>query len=346
MSAQDDRWIWRCLVAGCMAFLLVAGGVRAGLAQEGGQGTPAPTPEQIQGPQQVLVEVLIFEIETSKASELGVDLTYARGTRGREDGSSIREIALRTLSFSRGALVTVPTADTGPTPGTTIRPDLDSASGIQTLPGMTLAGDVIIGDRGAIFGRMRALVNKGDARMVSRPIVVVADGKSAEIHVGGEVPYQALKFDPYGNPVLDVAFEKVGVDLKVTPTIDLKNNTVQMRLDQINVAALSRTETIRGIDMPYFSSRKEATTVTVPDKQLLVIGGLRSKSTRETVRRVPVLGKIPVLGFFFRSTDTSMTETELRIYITPTILKRGEEARLPSEFTRVKDARKKIEEEF
>jgi len=174
---------------------------------------------------------------------------------------------------------------------------------------------------------------------------VVQDGKKAEIHVGGEIPYQNLIFDNKGNPRLDVAFEKIGVDLVVTPQI-LPGDVVRLTLEPVKVAQLTSTENIRGVDLPYFGQREARTTVRVPSTEMLVIGGLRSRETRENVRRIPGLGRIPILGFFFRTTETSTVETELKILITPTILERGQEVVLPPDFTRAEDARKRLEEEL
>jgi len=73
---------------------------------------------------------------------------------------------------------------------------------------------------------------------------------------------------------------------------------------------------------------------------------LRAKRTREAVRRVPVLGRIPILGALFRSTELSIVETDLTILITPTILRRGQQVPLPTEFKRADEARREIEEEL
>jgi pilus assembly protein CpaC len=290
---------------------------------------------------QVLIEVVIFEVESDKASATGMDWLYRRA--GATTGNAINEIALRTLRLEGDNLVTFPTPATGPS--ATIRPSVTGQGVAHPLAGMTVEGDFIIGDHGTVYGRLRALVDKGDARIVSRPIVVVRSGKTAEIHVGGEVPYQNLSYNNNGQSVLSVAFEKVGVDMIVTPTI-LEGNIVKIDLNPVKVAALTHTENIRGVDLPFFGSREESTTVRVPNGETYRIGGLRSKETRETVRRIPVLGKIPLLGALFRSTELSTVETDLTILVTPTILNPGQEVPLPREFRRAEDARRTLEEEL
>ncbi len=289
---------------------------------------------------QVLIEVVIFEVETDRASEIGMDWLYRRSGGS---GNAINEVALRTLRFDRDQLVTVPTPDTGPS--ATIRPSVTGQGVPHPLVGMTVEGDFIIGDHGTVYGRLRALVDNGDARIVSRPIVVVRNGKTAKIHVGGQVPYQKLDFNSNAQPYLSVAFEEVGVEMVVTPTI-LEGNIVKIDLDPVKVAALTHTENIRGVDLPFFGSREEITTVRVPSGETYRIGGLRSKETRETVRRIPVLGKIPLVGALFRSTELSTVETDLTILVTPTILNPGDEVPLPREFRRADDARRTLDEEL
>ncbi|MCK5557708.1 MAG: type II and III secretion system protein [Candidatus Hydrogenedentes bacterium] len=334
--------IWRWAVCAGVAILLAAQGLGTPLAED------VPRAEELSAdriPRQVLVEVLILEIETDRASEIGTDLVYARGSRGREAGSAVHEASLRTLRFDVDNLVTFPTADTGPSAGATIRPDSTVLGIPHPLVGMTLEGDIIIGDSGTIFARMRALIDEGDARLISRPIVAVQTGKTAEIHVGGEIPYQSLRFDDEGRPIMSVAFEKVGVDMVVTPEI-LPGDVVKLTLDPVEFSSLSRTENIRGVDLPFFRSRSQSTTVRVPDTQTCIIGGLHSRETRRTVRRIPILGRIPVLGFFFRSTETSSVITDLKILITPTIFEKGKDVPLPPEFIRARRGRMILEEEL
>jgi len=334
---------WRCALAAILAFVLVFQNVAMLQAEEPGQdpGNPGGAKDR----RLVLIEVLIFEIETSKASELGVDWVYSRGVRGQDSGNAVHEVSLRTLRFDENKLVTFPTPDTGPSAGSTVRPGTSALGVPHPVAGLTIEGDFIIGDHATVFGRLRALLDKGDARNVSRPIVVVENNQQATIHVGGEIPYQALKFDNRGRPFLAVEFEDVGVDLKITPTI-LPGDMVRLKLDPVKVSALTRTENIRGVDLPFFGSREEKTTVVVPHGLTYKIGGLRAKRTRETVRRVPVLGRIPVLGALFRTTELSTEETDLTILITPTILQRGQHVPLPAEFQRADEARRKIEEEL
>jgi len=63
------------------------------------------------------------------------------------------------------------------------------------------------------------------------------------------------------------------------------------------------------------------TTVIVDDGEILVLGGLIEDQLRESDQRVPVLGRIPLLGNLFRARKTEKIKTNLMIFIRPTILR-------------------------
>ena len=89
-------------------------------------------------------------------------------------------------------------------------------------------------------------------------------------------------------------------------------------------------ETVRisdTVEAPVFAKRSAETGVVVPDGKTVVIGGLMEDNETKTVRRVPILGKIPWLGALFRRTITSKTKTELLIFLTPHVVRGASELR-------------------
>ena len=77
---------------------------------------------------------------------------------------------------------------------------------------------------------------------------------------------------------------------------------------------------IRGVDLPVFAKRSQTGIVLVPEGQALVIGGLSSQVTRRTERRVPILGRIPIVGILFRGRQSEIQKTHLMIFVAPTIV--------------------------
>ena len=149
----------------------------------------------------------------------------------------------------------------------------------------------------------------------------MANTLPAIIKAGGQVPYQDVSYSPIAltTPILKVAWRDIGVNLNLTPTI-MPNNDVQMNITQLEVSDTARIDNIRGIDMPVFSSRSQTGIVYVPDGTTLVVGGLSSRVVRQTERRIPVLGRLPLLGIPFRSRKSDAEVTSLLIFVSPTVV--------------------------
>ena len=107
--------------------------------------------------------------------------------------------------------------------------------------------------------------------------------------------------------------------MRITPTI-MGDNLIKLDIEQLEVTDVIRVDNIRGIDLPVFAKRSQTGIVLVPDGQALVIGGLSSRVTRHSERRVPILGKIPILGFPFRARRSEIQITHLMIFVSPTVV--------------------------
>jgi general secretion pathway protein D len=124
---------------------------------------------------------------------------------------------------------------------------------------------------------------------------------------------------PKGTPELSVKWQDIGVSMQIVPTI-LPNDFVQLEIQQLEVTEVTGFENSRGIDLPRISKRSQTGFVQVPSGQTLVIGGLSSRVTRETERRIPVVGKLPLIGFPFRGRKSEAQVGHLLIFVAPTIV--------------------------
>lgn len=280
-------------------------------------------------PDQVQIEVLIVETTAENATDLSVDGAYMRTVRGVERSGSVQRVSSNTSQTGADDLVTVPVPDNRDSPDN-LRgsPMFDAGNeiedGAQVLPGLSAGVDVIKGDWGTFYMNLRMLQTEGSAEVISRPIVLVVDKWPAEIHAGAEVPYQTVEYKgSASNLNLKVDWRPVGVNLKVTPTIQGPNR-IKLSLDEIRVSSLVRYENIRGIDLPLFQSREQGTTVYLEDGGLMVTGGLVSDTLRDSQTKVPIIGDVPLLGFFFRGTTKVRERTDLYIILRATIIRPGE----------------------
>jgi len=119
---------------------------------------------------------------------------------------------------------------------------------------------------------------------------------------------------------VNTVFIEAKLELKVTPHVSA-DGSVLLKIHATNNAPNPQLTGANG--QPSISKKEAETEVLVKDGDTTVIGGIYTRSTSVNVASVPWLGKIPVLGFFFRSTTNEDDHTELLIFITPRIINRS-----------------------
>jgi general secretion pathway protein D len=110
----------------------------------------------------------------------------------------------------------------------------------------------------------------------------------------------------------------VGIKLKLTPYV-IPGGLVQMVLNP-SIEAVVDAGSAGTQFTPVIARREVSTTVTVPDGQTIIIAGLTREDKREVVKRVPILGYIPLIGILFRHTAESVERTNLLIFVTPQVV--------------------------
>jgi len=140
------------------------------------------------------------------------------------------------------------------------------------------------------------------------------DNLPASIDIVTQEPYQELGETSGGSTLTSTAFTDIGITLTVTPHIT-KDNYISM---EVSTTHSVKTGTSGGV--PVVDKRTASTNVLVKDGETVVMGGLRRRDKSNTASKIPILGDIPLLGNLFRSKDTSTTETELVIFITPHLI--------------------------
>ena len=177
---------------------------------------------------------------------------------------------------------------------------------------------------------LSALAQAGKTEILSRPSVLARNNQQATITIGQQVPLiTGVNYDTFGNQRNTIEYRDVGIILQVTPFITPEGMVEMVVAPQIsslsdstvNVASGSGTNNAATVAAPIINIRSADTVVVVPDGQTVVIGGLMQTLKVTTEEKVPVLGDIPLLGFFFRHKKTGDEKKELLIFMTPHILK-------------------------
>ncbi|MEI7967713.1 MAG: type IV pilus secretin PilQ [Betaproteobacteria bacterium] len=154
-----------------------------------------------------------------------------------------------------------------------------------------------------------------DARgkIISSPRVITADNVEANIEQGTEIPY--LTATAAGATA--IAFRKATLSLKVRPQVTPDDNVI-MRLD-VHKDSIGVT-TNAG---PAIDTKQVTTEVLVENGGTIGIGGIYTQDENTQLSKIPLLGDIPVIGFFFRNERRFNDRRELLVFVTPRILKDG-----------------------
>lgn len=160
----------------------------------------------------------------------------------------------------------------------------------------------------AVANFINYLVRTGKATVLSRPTVVAMNGQEADIASLDNINYKS-----YSTP--DEPLEKraqVGVELAITPTIGTETLSLAINASVNSVVGWSSGGT------PIVNTRKTTANVVLSDGELFSLSGLRKDMVTKTDERVPVLGYIPLVGYFFRHEIDVKKTSEIVVLLTPT----------------------------
>jgi type IV pilus assembly protein PilQ len=188
--------------------------------------------------------------------------------------------------------------------------------------GVTLGAPAATSAIGLALGAVNGAVNldvvlsqlesSGRGRLLSTPRVSTQNNIEAEMSQGIQIPIQTV-----ANNTVTVSFKDAALTLKVTPQITA-SNTVIMRVFLEN-ATPDFSRAVNGI--PPLDTQRAVTTVLVADGETTVIGGIYVSLEQANEDRVPVLHRLPLLGWLFKRDINSDESRELLIFITPRITK-------------------------
>jgi type IV pilus assembly protein PilQ len=162
--------------------------------------------------------------------------------------------------------------------------------------------------------RLSALENQGIVKTISAPSVSTIDNREATIGQGLSIPFSQVSASG-----VNTVFIEAKLELKVTPHVSA-DGSILMKIKVTNNSPNPQLTGANG--QPSISKREAETEALVKDGDTTVIGGIYTRQTSNRSSAVPFLGKIPILGFFFRTKSEQDDHTELLIFITPRILNR------------------------
>jgi general secretion pathway protein D len=182
---------------------------------------------------------------------------------------------------------------------------------------------------------VQALQSSSDVNIISTPHILASDNEESEITVGQTVPFQQgvpsttslAGLSGTGTQNLATALsgistyipvqrQPVELRLRLKPQISEGDN-IRLNIDE-QIEEITSTDAVLG---PTTSKRTIKTQIVARDQSTIVIGGLIQERGVRSVKKVPFLGSLPILGWLFRDTQTTTTKTNLLLFLTPYIIR-------------------------
>jgi pilus assembly protein CpaC len=296
---------------------------------------------EVAGNQQVMLEVKFAEVTRNSVRDwqaalglggLGKDFTGAAG---------VAQVIQQPLD-----IVSTPAIFPGGFPGTITSGQFANGGALAQQTGSLLLNFAanpanIFINIDNLTTALQFLETEGLARTLAEPRLVTQSGQEASFLAGGEFPIPVPQVGSGGGSTITIEFREFGVGLRFTPVI-LSDGRISLRVAP-SVTEISSVSSIpagiqgANFNVPNLNTRKLETTVQMHDGQTLALAGLLQDNTRESVRKIPGLGDIPILGALFRSSSFTQNKTDLLIAVTPHIVKPVKEGDLtfPGEFMQI-----------
>ena len=264
-------------------------------------------------PEQVHIEVLIAEVTGSEDLNIGVQMaalplpsdvgdTVVQGTSVLADDAASLLNVVQSGIFPRGLTV-------GVAHGTRLDAD----------------GNVVVSYPGLI--NIDALKKDSRFKILSEPSLAAQNNREASVNIVTQIPVLKSTIQGGSGTARDVIqnIERmdVGIKLRLTPRI-IPDGKVQMELNPTIEAVIDPGPV--GSFTPTIARREVSTTVTVGDGQTIVIAGLTKEDQTTVVKKVPLLGDIPLLGWLFRHTSDVTEQSDLLIFVTPHVATDADDA--------------------
>lgn len=259
-------------------------------------------------PEQVHIEVKIWEVSTTDGLDLGVQLaslqmpsqlgeTVVQGSAQLTESASSLMDSLQSGLFPRGI-------------------SISAAHGSSVD-----ASGNIVADYPA-FINVDAVRKNVKFRVLSETSLQTQNNKEATVSIVNEIPILKSTIQGGSGTSRDVIQNidrmDVGIKLKLTPHI-IPGGEVQMVLAP-SIEAVTDPGPTGTQFAPTIAKREVSTTVTVANGQRIIIAGLTREDKTKVVEKVPLLGSIPLIGFLFRHTSDKMEKTDLLISVTPHVV--------------------------
>ncbi len=280
---------------------------------------------------QVLIKVVFLQVTYSKGYDVGLEANYI-----------INQSSARTATPAGTTTTNAVVAETGTNAagGTTTTTTTTNSALTNAAAAAVAAGATKLLSAGSNFGlasvtdgtfvrlltddwsaTLRALSTRGKVEILSRPSIMARNNQEAVIVVGEEIPFVTnSRVTDLGQTINTIQYDNIGIILRVTPFITSNNMVEMIVAPEISSRSSETVPISTTVSVPVIQKRSAEAGVVTPNGATAVIGGLMQTQRLETIRKIPLLGDIPILGIPFRRTIKDDVKQELLIFLTPTIV--------------------------
>lgn len=163
-------------------------------------------------------------------------------------------------------------------------------------------------------GTLNRLIENKKGHLLASPRIAALDGQTARILIGDKLAVESTQISS-GTTVTTVTYVEVGIKLEITPTVNTDGTITAIIKPEVS----NKTDTTTSGN-PNIRTRQAETTLRVKNGETIVLGGLIQRQKTSDTIKFPLLGDLPLVGMFFRSTNREVHESELIILITPKLI--------------------------
>ncbi len=236
----------------------------------------------IHQPNQILLQVKVAQVDKTSLKEIGVKLAKLGGNSGNFTGDITSNLTPSATLFQAFEL------------------------GLKYVTGSF-----------EIDAAIAALEEKGLAKILAEPNMLVRSGSKGEFRAVREIPFAVVE-SVSGVATTTIEYKEVGVKLNFVPELQ-ETGLINLIINPAEVSSITGILAVNGY--PIIDTKRVNTNVILKDGESLVIAGLLSEEAIESMSKVPILGDMPILGALFRMTSKEIQEKELVFFITPKLMK-------------------------
>jgi pilus assembly protein CpaC len=253
---------------------------------------------------QVMLKVQFAEVDRVKLEQFGFNIlsTGAANTVGTIGTGQFGQVNLGNSGLLTGVI------------GSSLQGTTTTLSASSLLNIFLFRSDLNLG------ATIQDLQQKNVLQILAEPNLMALSGESAKFLAGGEFPFPVVQGGTAGSATaVTIQFKPFGVKLDFTGTIT--GDTIRLKISpEVSTLDFTNAVTISGFEIPAISTRRAETEVELRNGQSFGIAGLIDKRATAQLYKVPGIGDIPILGQLFRSKSFNLTNTELLVLVTPTIV--------------------------